>query len=179
VPATDVRTVGLHLLKTADLRVNNDVELFPKSATSSSQIRAPLGINKKPSANGAIGWFDGVESNVKTQLEWLASVQTVDASVVTQSALKIRACSSAEPRRTKSNRRSSNHYKCFSVADVVRILDAKPSGANRWKALCPCHEETTPSLSIGTTNTDSLSLRCFGRGNCSFEQIIRAIRRMA
>jgi hypothetical protein len=34
-----------------------------------SQVRGPLGINLKPEANGARGWFDGPEHNLKTQLE--------------------------------------------------------------------------------------------------------------
>jgi hypothetical protein len=48
------------------------LERFPKSATGLSQVRGPLGINQKPEAVGAIGWFDNVQHDINSQLQWLA-----------------------------------------------------------------------------------------------------------
>lgn len=49
-----------------------DLEIFPKTANGYSQVRGPLGINLKPEANRARGWFDEPPRDVVEQLEWLA-----------------------------------------------------------------------------------------------------------
>jgi hypothetical protein len=50
---------------------------------------------------------------------------------------------------------------------INQILDSlqkvKQTGRGKWKALCPCHDEKTPSLSI-TQNDESILMYCFGCG---------------
>jgi len=37
------------------------------------------------------------------------------------------------------------------------------TGQNRWVAICPCHDEKTPSMTI-TEGDDSVLMHCFGCG---------------
>lgn len=50
-----------------------------------------------------------------------------------------------------------------NVDKLITILDAKPNGKNKWKALCPVHNEKTPSLGI-TLKGDKILMHCFGCG---------------
>ena len=53
----------------------------------------------------------------------------------------------------------------LSANDIVEVigafLDIKPAGTGRFKALCPFHQEKTPSFSI---NRDRQMFHCFGCG---------------
>ena len=46
-------------------------------------------------------------------------------------------------------------------------------GGGRWYACCPAHDDTSPSLSIGTGNEGQLLLHCFA--GCSAEQVLSAL----
>lgn len=48
---------------------------------------------------------------------------------------------------------------------ILAALDkVKSTGANKWKALCPCHSEKTPSLHIKIADNGHVMIYCFGCG---------------
>lgn len=53
-----------------------------------------------------------------------------------------------------------------------RLEQCKPAGTDRWKALCPAHEDKTPSLSI-KVDKGKVLLKCFS--GCTYEQINAAL----
>ena len=50
----------------------------------------------------------------------------------------------------------------------------KPVGTGKWVALCPCHDDRTPSLSVAVGNKVPVLARCFGC-SASFAEILRAV----
>jgi len=61
-----------------------------------------------------------------------------------------------------------------SIADVLsRLPSARKSGPNQWMALCPAHDDSTPSLSIKLAADGEVLLYC--HAGCSFDDIVRAI----
>jgi hypothetical protein len=53
-------------------------------------------------------------------------------------------------------------------------LRPKPTGSGKWTALCPAHEDRTPSLSIGTGKAGEVLLKCFSR-DCTAQLIAAAV----
>lgn len=49
------------------------LEFFPKTDRGHSQSRLPLGTHRKPGANNAVGWFEGIEHDIESQLAWISS----------------------------------------------------------------------------------------------------------
>lgn len=48
---------------------------------------------------------------------------------------------------------------------ILAALDGvKKRGKDKWFALCPCHKEKTPSLSINLLNDGKIMIYCFGCG---------------
>ena len=58
--------------------------------------------------------------------------------------------------------------------DVIlsRLKDIRLAGESKWQALCPAHEDHSPSLSITLGDDGRVLLKCFA--GCSFEEICRA-----
>jgi hypothetical protein len=111
------------------------IERFPKSANRYSQVRAPLGINLKPEANGARSWFDGVEHNLQSQLEWLALQPLNRAEDATREALKHSPKQGNENFRRMSPSKQSGH---FPILDYVQVR----SESGSMVAQCPlCADE--------------------------------------
>jgi hypothetical protein len=54
-----------------------------------------------------------------------------------------------------------------------RGIEAKPSGAGKWQAKCPCHKDQNPSLSIGEGEGGKALLKCFG--GCPTLDIVNAL----
>lgn len=46
------------------------------------------------------------------------------------------------------------------IDEFTRLLDAKPSGRNEWKARCPAHDDKKESLSVSTGRNGSIILNC-------------------
>lgn len=46
------------------------------------------------------------------------------------------------------------------IDEFTRLLDAKPSGRNEWKACCPAHDDNRESLSVSVGNNGSIVLKC-------------------
>ncbi len=51
---------------------------------------------------------------------------------------------------------------------IMQLLGAlekvKSTGTDKWKALCPCHDEKTPSLVIKIADNGHVMIHCFGCG---------------
>jgi hypothetical protein len=61
-------------------------------------------------------------------------------------------------------------------AILSRLRKVRATSAHQWTALCPAHDDHTPSLSIGVGDAGVLLLNCFARAGCTYESILRAIR---
>ena len=46
------------------------------------------------------------------------------------------------------------------IENFVALLRAKKVGPNRWRALCPCHDDTRPSLDITPGHTQPIMVIC-------------------
>lgn len=46
------------------------------------------------------------------------------------------------------------------IENLAALLNAKPSGPGRWKAICPCHDDTRPSLDISRGHTQPIMVIC-------------------
>lgn len=78
VKAVYVRRVAREFLAHAGVTVGGALEVFPKQddvkeGSIGNGLRMPLGINQKPAAKGARGWFEGVEKDIEVQLDYLLS----------------------------------------------------------------------------------------------------------
>jgi len=111
VKASQLITLGDAMMKEAGVA---NLERFPKSASGFSQVRGPLGINLKPDAGGARGWFDGVEQDVREQLLWLEA-QPLNTA---KSAIK---CAELHKRRPTPTKKYHGHRS--SAKKFVNILD--------------------------------------------------------
>ncbi len=54
-----------------------------------------------------------------------------------------------------------------------RLDGVKASGAGKWQARCPAHDDKTPSLSIKEINDGTLLLKCWA--GCSAGEIVGAV----
>ena len=54
-----------------------------------------------------------------------------------------------------------------------RLVGVKQTGAGRWMALCPAHEDRSPSFSVRETDDGRVLLHCFG--GCSNGDVLAAI----
>lgn len=56
---------------------------------------------------------------------------------------------------------------------LSRLRKVEKKAFNSWMALCPAHEEKTPSLHVVLSENDRILLKCFGN-ECSPEEILEA-----
>jgi len=48
---------------------------------------------------------------------------------------------------------------------ILAALDrVRSTGTDKWVALCPCHDEKTPSLNISIASNGNVMIYCFGCG---------------
>ena len=59
------------------------------------------------------------------------------------------------------------------VSQVLLRLQNVRKTENGWTALCPAHEDTRPSLSIGVGNESRVLLYCFA--GCSLSEILETL----
>lgn len=61
----------------------------------------------------------------------------------------------------------------LTPAEIIpNLKGVKQTGRDKWMALCPAHEDNSPSLSIGVGDGGRLLLNCFA--GCAFEAIVDA-----
>ena len=59
-----------------------------------------------------------------------------------------------------------------NIDNILNCLDkVKSLGGGRYKALCPCHNEKTPSLAVTLKDDDRILIHCFGCGANGIEVI--------
>lgn len=62
----------------------------------------------------------------------------------------------------------------MSAQDLIdRLTKVKQTGAGRWMACCPAHEDKTPSMTIRECDDGRVLVHCFG--GCGAGEIISAI----
>jgi hypothetical protein len=61
----------------------------------------------------------------------------------------------------------------IAEALLSRLDGVRKSGAGRWVARCPAHEDRSPSLSIGEGTDGRLLMRCFA--GCEVAEVVGAI----
>lgn len=59
------------------------------------------------------------------------------------------------------------------MADILKRLEGVKGRDGKYIARCPCHGDSTPSLSVGLGNDNKILLKCFA--GCSTEDIVRAM----
>lgn len=117
------------------------IEFFPKTATGHSQVRAPFGIHKKPSANNVRGWFDGAEQDINLQLGWLDAQPRSSAAAVNRiaSALSIRDQQLKPKPRTYGT--AYGGIRANSDFKILQFVDARRNSKG-YSAPCPlCRAE--------------------------------------
>lgn len=74
LPAADLRLFGHRLIESAGVNAA-DIEFFPKQegpgAKARSLVRLPLGIHRKPEAEGLRGWFRDAPQSLAEQIEYI------------------------------------------------------------------------------------------------------------
>ena len=61
----------------------------------------------------------------------------------------------------------------MAIADVLgRLQRVKPTGPRKWRALCPGHDDSTPSLDIEHAQDGKVLLIC--RASCKTEAVMKA-----
>jgi hypothetical protein len=146
------------------------IERFPKSSRGYSQIRGPLGINLKPEAQGARGWFDDVEQDVLVQLEWLAAQPLNRAEDAMREAQRHRPI---PPNSCTKIPKNALPYRGF---DILNYVEARREG-NGFVAACPCcrsegHDRHGDNLHI---SSDGKKFCCWFGGQPSGIHRARAI----
>lgn len=56
---------------------------------------------------------------------------------------------------------------------IARLEGAKRTGADRWIARCPAHDDKSPSLSIREVDDGRILIKCFAE--CSTYEIVSAV----
>lgn len=55
---------------------------------------------------------------------------------------------------------------------ISRLKNARPTGDSQWKALCPAHDDRSPSLSIKETPDGTLLIKCWS--GCGAADVVAA-----
>lgn len=61
----------------------------------------------------------------------------------------------------------------MTAAAVAGLLHARRTGAGRWQAKCPAHQDRSPSLSIREGEDGKTLIRCWA--GCSTEDVVKAV----
>lgn len=120
-------------------------EFFPKKPAAEkagSQVRGPLGIHRRPEANGARGMFDEGGSTVEDQLHWLSLQPLSSAETLVEIADQListdqKAFEESQKYYFEPIRRVEEKGKFPPFHILEHIHDYRRDG-NRFKAQCPC-----------------------------------------
>jgi 5S rRNA maturation endonuclease (ribonuclease M5) len=61
----------------------------------------------------------------------------------------------------------------MKIDELLEKLEGVQARGSGWVALCPAHEDSTPSLSVDETDDGNLLLKC--HAGCTFESIAKAV----
>ena len=152
------------------------LEIFPKQSQPGklgSQVRLPLGVNRKPSANGSIGWFqDCAEENILAQLQWLVAQPLNDSRIALRLAEQHKPL--PKPIYLKP-RNTTNQTGLIDFLQYAHEHGFKQDG-DYFRGKCPsCAEESHDADDNHLwVHAESGATGCW-RG-CSFIDIVRAIK---
>lgn len=116
------------------------LEFFPKTDKGWSQVRLPLGVNRKPEAAGALGWFESAAQTIPDQLDWI-NQQPLDSPLsLLRVSVYARYCEEHE-RATKPDNRHfdslSEHQKRDLLDDQSRLVNLRKANPGNLKCQCP------------------------------------------
>lgn len=60
------------------------------------------------------------------------------------------------------------------IDEFTRLINAKPSGRNEWKAICPAHDDHRESLSVSVGNNGAIMVHC--HAGCDTKDILDRMR---
>ncbi|HEY9793693.1 MAG TPA: hypothetical protein V6D22_25070 [Candidatus Obscuribacterales bacterium] len=175
LPAKAIRRFAMEVLAHAGVKPEN-IEVFPKHDRGYSQIRAPLSVNLKPTANRIRGWFEVPPKDVVSQLEWLKEQQLNDSYKVDLVAQRLFALDASRCRQRAASQRPANisDLKERPAAEVARMLEERPKkSGSGWLVRCPAHEDDRASLKIHDGD-QRLLVTCFA--GCARTEILKALR---
>jgi hypothetical protein len=142
IPAADLRLFANRVATLANAA--GKVEIFPKQDHStwdagnarfkaSSLVRLPLGINRKPDAHGARGWFAGAEQGILSQVFWLESLELNPVKPILDAAPGLRLIE--QTKHLKSNR--TGRFGPPTAEETERILGALDCiNPNQYRIWC-------------------------------------------
>ncbi len=154
----------------------DSLEFFPKSVDKQSQVRLPLGINLKPEANKARGWFSeaprsydvsDVEDTLCSQLQWL-SLQPLDTAIGVHRLVSHYRSSTSRPVTTYSRSKTFNYKREGSPVDIRPYIGSCKRIGGELVAACPlCRMEGRDRHGDNLrVSTDGLRMNCvFGGPN--------------
>lgn len=69
----------------------------------------------------------------------------------------------------------SNSHENYNPIDLLlsRLDRVKRTGADKWQALCPAHDDRTPSLAIKEGQDGTVLIKCWA--GCSAQAIVEAV----
>lgn len=183
VPATALLSFNQILLRSLQIDPRS-VEFFPKSASSWSQVRLPLGVNRKPEAKGARGWFDGPPYEVIDQLRWIQeqpydSPRPVFRLAKLQESIDQDAKRAQEALRVESNSQFERHEsEPINLLQHQSLLtNMKGPRRDNYSAQCPScavagrDQKGRDNLSISAA--DGSMFKCWV--GCSVKEILSAL----
>lgn len=56
---------------------------------------------------------------------------------------------------------------------LSRLAKVRPTGTRRWTALCPAHDDRSPSLSIEETEDGRVLVHCFA--GCGVDEVVASV----
>ena len=180
VKAADLRLFDKAMRERASVTLSPDeLEFFPKQDTivkdgMGNGLRLPLGKNRKPDADGAVGWFESCKiKTIESQLDWFALQALNPGKQIAEIAHMIRTEAAARKARRQ----------CKWVTPKNNRIDFIDYAANngfrrrgeQFNGPCPAcrldsHDNKGDNLSIHATKN---LVHCW-RG-CQFSKIVRAI----
>lgn len=116
------------------------IEFFPKSSVRLSQVRMPLGINRKPEANGARGWFDLAPHSIPEQLKWFSAQPLNEAAKWQRIAQALDQIDQARLERSKQWRKpKANNF--GEPVDIRKYVELHQRGSELVGACPLCRAE--------------------------------------
>lgn len=159
------------------------VEFFPKSAGKLSQVRLPLGINRKPEAKGARGWFEDAPRTVPEQLAWFASQPLNDSARWNRIAEALeRLDAETEKRARRQRKKQFNTQRNYEQVDIRQLAPDLKQRGGELVGPCPVcrlegHDKHGDNLRV---SLDGQKFSCVFGGPAAVHkasQIIRALTR--
>ncbi len=139
---------------------SNECEVYPKT-TKNSQVRAPLGIHRKPGANPMRGCFADAAQGIDAQLVFIAQ-QPYSRSVVVEEL--VRKARELTPKEVNRERAFSVDIKTsLELVDIRDYVQARRNGSKEYGQGPACaaenHDRSENNLVVALRRRNGLLLR--------------------